>query len=115
MTRTPQEIFQHHVQALGAGDLDEIVADYTDEAVFITPAGVKRGQGGIREAFTQLLADVPNAAWDLKTLIFEDDVLFLEWAATAAATKVEDGIDTFVFSDGLIRLQTVRYTVQPVR
>jgi ketosteroid isomerase-like protein len=112
MTRTPEEIFQHHAQALGAGDLDEIVADYADEAVFITPAGVRRGKDGIREAFTQLLADVPNAAWDLKTLIYENDVLFLEWAATAATTKVEDGIDTFVFSDGLIRLQTVRYTLQ---
>ena len=112
MTRTPEEIFQHHAEALGAGELDEIVADYTDDAVFITPGGVRRGKDGIREAFTQLLADVPNAAWDLKTLIFENDVLFLEWAATAAATKVEDGIDTFVFSDGLIRLQTVRYTLQ---
>jgi uncharacterized protein (TIGR02246 family) len=112
MTRTPEEIFQHHAEALGAGDLDEIVADYTDDAVFITPGGVRRGKDGIREAFTQLLADVPNAAWDLKTLIFENDVLFLEWAATAAVTKVEDGIDTFVFSDGLIRLQTVRYTLQ---
>jgi len=112
MTRTPEEVFQHHVQALGAGDLDEIVADYADEAVFITPAGVRRGKNGIREAFTQLLADVPNAAWELKTQIYEDDVLFLEWAATAATTKVEDGIDTFVFSDGLIRLQTVRYTLQ---
>jgi uncharacterized protein (TIGR02246 family) len=112
MTRTPEEIFQHHAEALGAGDLDEIVADYTDDAVFITPGGVRRGKDGIREAFTQLLADLPNAAWDLKTLIFENDVLFLEWAATAAATKVEDGIDTFVFSDGLIRLQTVRYTLQ---
>ena len=39
-------------------------------------------------------------------------MLFLEWAATAAETKVEDGIDTFIFSDGLIRLQTVRYTLQ---
>jgi hypothetical protein len=87
MTRTPEEIFQHHAQALGAGDLDEIVADYADEAVFITPAGVRRGKGGIREAFTQLLADVPNAAWDLKTLIYENDVLFLEWAATAATTR----------------------------
>jgi uncharacterized protein (TIGR02246 family) len=112
MTRTPEEIFQHHAEALGAGDLDEIVADYTDDAVFITPGGVRRGKDGIREAFTQLLADVPNAAWDLKTLIFENVVLFLEWAATAATTKVEDGIDTFVFSDGLIRLQTVRYTLQ---
>jgi hypothetical protein len=41
-----------------------------------------------------------------------DDVLFLEWAADAARTRVEDGIDTFVFRDGLIRLQTVRYTLQ---
>ena len=115
MARSPQEIFQHHAEALGAGDLDGIVEDYTDDAVFITPAGVRSGKDGIREAFTQLLADVPNASWELKTQIYEGDVLFLEWAATAAATKVEDGIDTFIFQDGQIRLQTVRYTVQMIR
>jgi uncharacterized protein (TIGR02246 family) len=112
MTRTPGEVFQHHAQALGAGDLDEIVADYADDAVFITPAGVRRGKDGIRAAFTQLLSDVPNASWDLKTQIYEDDIPFLEWAADAAMTRVEDGIDTFVFRDGLIRVQTVRYTLQ---
>jgi hypothetical protein len=42
-------------------------------------------------------------------------VLFLEWAADAAETFVEDGIDTFIFRDGLIRLQTVRYTLQHKR
>ena len=112
MPRTPEEVFQHHAQSLGAGDLDEIVADYAEDAVFITPAGIQRGKDGIRAAFTQLLADVPNAAWDLKTQIYEGDILFLEWAADAAATFVEDGIDTFVFRDGLIRVQTVRYTLQ---
>ena len=112
MTRTPEEVFQHHAQALGAGDLDEIVADYADDAVFITPAGVKHGKGGIREAFTQLLADVPNAAWALPTQNYEGDILLLEWTADAASTRVDDGIDTFVFSDGLIRVQTVRYTLQ---
>jgi uncharacterized protein (TIGR02246 family) len=112
MARTPQEVFQHHVQALGAGDLDEIVADYADDAVFITPAGVLRGKDGIRSGFKQLLADVPNAAWSLKTQTYEDDLLFLEWAADAAQTRVDDGIDTFVFRDGLIRAQTVRYTLQ---
>ncbi len=112
MARTPQEVFQHHAWALGAGDLDEIVADYSDTAVLITPAGVMRGQDGIRQAFTQVLADLPNAAWDLKTQIYEGDVLFLEWAATSSATRVEDGIDTFVFQDGLIRVQTVRFTLQ---
>lgn len=112
MTRTPEEVFQHHAQALGAGDLDEIVADYSDDAVFITPAGIKRGKAGVREGFTQLLADVPNADWTLPTQIYEGDALFLEWTATSASTKVEDGIDTFIFRDGEIRLQTVRYTLQ---
>jgi ketosteroid isomerase-like protein len=112
MARTPEEIFSHHAQALGAGDLDEIVADYADDAVFITPAGVKRGKAGVREAFTQLLADVPNAKWELPTTIYEGDVMFLEWTADAAQTRVDDGIDTFVFRDGLIRVQTVRYTLE---
>ena len=115
MARTPQEVFAHHAQALGAGDLDEIVADYADDAVFISPSGVLRGKDGIRQAFTKLLADVPNASWDLPTQIYEGDVLFLEWAADAGATRADDGIDTFVFRDGLIQVQTVRYTLQHVR
>jgi ketosteroid isomerase-like protein len=112
MTRTPEEVFRHHAEALGAGDLDQIVADYADDAVFITPAGVLRGKEGIRTAFTRLLAEVPDAAWDLKTQIYEGDLLFLEWTAHAAASSIEDGVDTFVFRDGLIRAQTVRYTLQ---
>ena len=55
---------------------------------------------------------MPNAAWELPTQIYEDDLLFLEWTADAAQTRVDDGIDTFVFRDGLIRAQTVRYTLQ---
>jgi hypothetical protein len=111
--RTPQEVFQHHGQALGAADLDEIVADYTDDALFITPAGVKRGKAGVREGFIQLLADVPDATWELPTQIYEGDILLLEWKADGRTNRVEDGIDTFVFRDGLIRVQTVRYTLIP--
>ena len=112
MTRTPEEVFAHHAQALGAGDLDEIVADYADDAVFITPAGTRHGKDGVRAGFTQLLADVPSADWSLPTQIYEGDLLFLEWTADSASTRVDDGIDTFVFRDGLIRAQTVRYTLQ---
>ena len=45
MARTPQEVFAHHVEALGGGDLDGIVADYAEDAVVISPAGVLRGPG----------------------------------------------------------------------
>jgi ketosteroid isomerase-like protein len=111
MARTPQEIFQHHAEVLIAGDLEGIVSDYADDAVFITPAGVLRGKDGVREGFTKLLQDVPNAEWQVPTQIFEGDVLFIEWSAKAANSRVEDGIDTFVFRDGEIAVQTVRYTL----
>jgi ketosteroid isomerase-like protein len=112
MARTPQEIFQHHGGALVAGDLDEIVADYTDDAVFITPRGTLRGKDGVRQGFTQLLADLPDAKWDVPTQVFEGDVLFIEWNAVSASTRAMDGIDTFVFTDDGIRAQTVRYTLE---
>jgi uncharacterized protein (TIGR02246 family) len=114
-TRTPQEVFDHHAQALGAEDLEEIVADYSDDAIFITPAGVQRGKDGIRQAFTKLLSEVPQATWDLKTTIYEDDILFLEWGAEGGGNRIQDAVDTFVFRDGLIRVQTVRYTLQSAR
>ena len=114
-TRSPQEVFNHHAQALEAEDLDEIVADYSDDAIFITPAGVQRGKDGIRQAFTKLLSEVPQASWDIKTTIYENDVMLLEWGAEGGGKRIEDGIDTFAFCDGLIRVQTVRYTLQPAR
>jgi ketosteroid isomerase-like protein len=115
MTRTPQEIFQHHAGALIAEDIDEIVADFTDDALFITPAGVLTGKTGVREGFTALLNDLPNAEWDIPTQIFEGDVLFIEWNAVSEATLAMNGVDTFVFGDDGIRVQTVRYTLESVR
>ncbi len=113
MARTPQEIFEHHGEVLMAEDIDGIVSDYSDDAIFITPAGVLHGKDGVRQGFEKLLSDLPGAKWELPTMLFEDDILLLEWQATSEKVKAEDGIDTFVFRDGLIRVQTVRYTLTP--
>ena len=112
MARTPQQIFEAHVAAIGAADLDAIVADYAEDAVFITPQGVLRGKDGVREGFTRLLADLPDAEWNVPTQIFEGDILFIEWSAVSEKTRVTDGIDTFVFDGDGIRVQTVRYTLE---
>lgn len=112
MARTPEEVFAHHGQSLGAEDLEEIIADYADDAVLVVQRKVYRGKDGAREVFTQLLSDVPQAEWELDQT-FADDVLYLEWKATGGGRKVDNGIDTFIFKDGMIRVQTVVYTVQP--
>jgi ketosteroid isomerase-like protein len=109
-TRTAEEIFAHHGKALGAEDLEDIVADYADDAILVVQKKAYRGKDGARQVFTQLLADVPQAHWELET-VFVDDVLYLEWKATGGGRRVDDGTDTFVFRDGMIAVQTVVYTV----
>jgi ketosteroid isomerase-like protein len=61
MARTPQGIFRHHVVAIGAGDVDAIVSDYAEDAVLITPQDVSRGRNAVRQVFTSLLGDLPDA------------------------------------------------------
>ena len=54
MTRTPQEVFAHHGKALAAGDLDEIVVDYTDDSVVITSGRRRARQGRHPEGVRQV-------------------------------------------------------------
>ncbi|MFF5284750.1 nuclear transport factor 2 family protein [Streptomyces sp. NPDC013171] len=108
--RTPQEVFADHGNRPGSGDLDLISRNYTEDAVFITPDGVLTGREGVKQGVGRLLTDLPDADWQL-TPQFAGDVLFLEWTATGATHQVTDGVDTFVFRDGLISAQTVRHTL----
>jgi len=114
MARTPQETFQHHVESLGAQDIDAIVADYTEDAIFIANGTIRRGLDGVRKGFEELIDTVPDASWTLPQQVYEDDILYLEWTADSPKNRVEDGTDTFVFTEeGQIRVQTVMYTPRP--
>ena len=110
--RTPEEIFTHHAQALGAEDLDATMMDYADTAILIIPDGVLRGKDAIRSFFDRAFKALPKAQWGVKT-IYVENILFLEWTADSTRASVSDGVDTFIFQDGLIQVQTVRCTIVP--
>jgi hypothetical protein len=44
--------------------------------------------------------------------VFADDVLYLEWSAKGGGHAIDRAIDTFIFKDGMIRVQTVVYTLR---
>jgi len=113
MTRTPEQIFRHHAEALVAGDMDEFMSDYGDDSVLITAGGAVRGNGQIRDAFSGVLSMLTNPSWDLHTRIFDGDVLFLAWNVTSDTNRME-GVDTFVFSENGIRAHTVHFVAEPV-
>ena len=110
--RTPEETFGHHAQTLMAEDLDGILEDYTESSYLVNPSGVLHGKEVIRRFFADALTALPQAKWDVKTTYVED-ILFLEWTADSSKGSVSDGVDTFIFKDGMISIQTVRATIVP--
>jgi ketosteroid isomerase-like protein len=114
MARTPQEAFETHYEAFGSGDLDRIAADYSDDCIQISNHQVRRGKAGVKEAFAALFADLA-AAGEIKDAggpvrVYEGNVLYLEWYADLGDMRC-DGVDTFIFEDGLITVQTVKYVI----
>jgi hypothetical protein len=113
MAPTPEEIFEHHAAALNAADLDAIMADYAEDAVVISPQGVVRGRPAIRDLLAGALSALPAAAFQMVTPVYSEDALLLRWTADSKTNAIPDGVDTFVFADGKIRLHTMTFTVVP--
>ena len=111
MARTPQQIFDHHVHALVARNVDDLLTDYTADSTLITPAGIAQGIDGIRAAFSRLSDALADAVFGIKSKTYHDDALLLEWTLDSAGFQV-DGVDTFLFGDDSIRLQTISQLVR---
>lgn len=113
MEQTPQEIFQHHVEALITGDLDALISDYAEGALVITPASEYHGRVAIRELYDDLSQALPQLSVEADSAVFADNALLLRWRADSALNTVPDGVDTFVFDAGRIQLQTISCTLTP--
>ena len=55
--RSAAAVLDHHVHAFAAGDLDAMLADYTEDSVFITPQGVLTGPAEIRPLFEAMIEE----------------------------------------------------------
>jgi hypothetical protein len=108
---TPEETFAQHARALRSERLDDLVTTFHDDATLIAHNKVYRGLDGVRQVFMRFLSDLPQAQWEVDR-IWADEVLYVEWKARSAAGHVDDGIDTLIFRDGKIQVQTIHYTLQ---
>jgi hypothetical protein len=113
MTRTPQDVFAAHESALFAGDIARILEDFSDDAVLVTADGALNGPSAIRDWYAGALGALPAVKWSWVSTVFARDALLLLWTASSPSGRINDGVDTFVFSDGKIRLQTVSFHVEP--
>src|SRR6476646_10663645 len=103
VTRTPQEIVADHVAAVSHGDMAAIVNNYADDAVIVTSHGVLEGPAGVESFFRQTLEALPEVELSATSAVFGGNALLLHWTASSPQGRVDDGVDTFLFANGLIQ------------
>lgn len=113
MGRTPQEIFEEHLAAVSAGDLDALVEGYTEDALLVTTEIALRGRAAIREFFAAALGSLPGVRITIDSAVYAGDAVLLTWRGDAPAGTIRDAVDTLVCADGRIRLQTTAFRVTP--
>ena len=122
-SRSTQQVLDHHLACLAAGDIDGIVADYAPDAVLITPPGhftadgILRGPVGAEQGFRALLKELaqPGSAFQMDQVTVEGDYAYITWRAETPDNLYEFGSDTFVMRDGKIVAQTFAGKIVPKR
>ncbi len=104
----------HHLTAFGTNNLDEILKDYTNESVIMTPKGSINGLSEIREFFKDFFAVIPRgSSFAMKQKTIVGNVAYILWNSESHSTKILVGTDTFVFDGNKILYHTVAdYRVQ---
>ena len=116
-TATTQEVLAHHLEFFGKLDLDGTMADYADEATFISQGGVLHGSSAIRQFFGSLFEEFqkPGMSFDLLQHEVDGVTAYIVWTAESADNVFEMGTDTFIVQNGKIVTQTFAGKILPKR
>jgi len=102
----PKAVFDHHWNSFGAGDLDEVLADYAEESIVVRPNCVARGPAEIRQAFAGIFANFEGFKGSQESVTVGGSMVLLEWTARATDGRVVHGNDSFYIERGKILYQT---------
>ena len=107
--RTADEIFGHHLEVFGSGNIEGILTDYSETSVMIYGDKIWCGIEGARDFFHLWLDDLIPAGSDFNLInrISGDDILYITWKAESENYIFDYGTDTFIFKDDKIWRQTV--------
>ena len=103
---TTEAAFVHHLQALAGGNMDDIMSDYLEESILLTPQGTFTGLEQIRGFFvfalTNILTGESLANFKVYRQEVNGDYAYIFWSA---APNVVAGGDTFHVRNGKIIMQ----------
>ncbi len=106
---TAADIFTHHLEVFGDGDIEGILSDYSEDSVMMYGDKQFTGLAGAREFFNLWLNDwIPaGSRFDLIDQQISDDMVYITWTAESENYVFDFGTDTFIMKNGKVWRQTV--------
>jgi ketosteroid isomerase-like protein len=104
-----EKILQHHLSAIGEGNVDEVMSDYSEDAMLITPDGVLQGHDKIRPLFESFATEIlpPGSQFEMVQQFVNGELAYIVWSADSSKYSIPIGTDTFIIRDGKITTQTL--------
>lgn len=108
MNSRVEQIVMHHLIAFGNNNLDEILKDYKEESVIMTPNGTKKGLAEIREFFKDFFDIIPTgSSFSMNQKIIVGNIAYIAWTSKSNSAEIPMGTDTFIFEGDTILYHTV--------
>ncbi|MEL7036506.1 MAG: nuclear transport factor 2 family protein [Cyanobacteria bacterium J06592_8] len=108
-TEETKKVWQHHIQAWDAVDLDAIMADYSEDSILILNNTVKKGIEPVRNVFANLFDLFSKGQNIIDPEVIEEEVIYITWHFTPEAEggTCYFGTDSFVVQNSIIKYQTI--------
>lgn len=103
-----KQVLDHHWEAFTKNILDEVMADYTEESVLITPDAMFKGLAQIRNNFIDAYKKFPTdkSVFTLSKSVIDRDVAYILWQSKTPTFNLTYATDTFIIRNGKIIRQT---------
>lgn len=106
-TEETREVWEHHIEAWDARDLDAIMADYGEDSILIRNNIVFKGIEEIRGVFDGLFHLFDNGKNIIDPAALEEEIIYITWHFTPDNDREYYGTDSFVVQNGIIKYQTI--------
>ncbi|MDC0738324.1 nuclear transport factor 2 family protein [Cognatishimia sp. SS12] len=111
----PEAVFDHHLQAFVDRNMEQNLADYTDDSVVIIPNAIFRGLDEIEGFFGAIFQEFAQdgSSFELTEKRVEGNVVYISWRAETPDNSYVYATDTFVIENDKIVTQTIGLVVEP--
>ena len=102
-----RQVWEEHIKAWDANDLDAIMVHYTEDSILILNNTVKKGTEAVRNVFDNLFKLFSNGENIIAPAVIEGEIIYITWNFTPTGDNSYFGTDSFVVQNGMIAYQTI--------